>query len=334
MGDDIQKELLLKLKKVRGVKVSEGGKRITVPLHSDSDKNEGSIIMLFPMKDIILNLIEIHSLEIPENVANPVKERKELKINYCFEGRCELRLKTGGCTYLTSGEAALDAGQTRNVFYYPGGKYLGFEIILDMENLLQNKECKWNEFSNCKALYENTQNLERPVIGEGGRVIQGIYDCLRYYINESLGINIILLKCMETLLFLSNKKLKETKRTYCTASQVEIAKETEKIITANLSQRQTAAALSKRFGISETSLKNYFKNVYGTGFLEYQQKVRMEKAGKLLCESPDAVGSICEMVGYLTKAKFGAAFKDYFGMTPLEYRRRQYLKREGNGEEI
>lgn len=113
-----------------------------------------------------------------------------------------------------------------------------------------------------------------------------------------------------------------------------IAKETEKIITANLSQRQTAAALSKRFGISETSLKNYFKNVYGTGFLEYQQKVRMEKAGKLLCESPDAVGSICEMVGYLTQAKFGAAFKDYFGMTPLEYRRRQYLKREGNGEEI
>ena len=71
MGDDIQKELLLKLKKIQEIKVSEGGKRITVPLHSDLDKNEESIIMLFPMKDIILNLIEIHSLEIPENVANP-----------------------------------------------------------------------------------------------------------------------------------------------------------------------------------------------------------------------------------------------------------------------
>ena len=49
-----------------------------------------------------------------------------------------------------------------------------------------------------------------------------------------------------------------TPRTYYTASQVAIAKEACAIVTADLRQSHPAHTLAARFGISESSLKNYF----------------------------------------------------------------------------
>lgn len=119
------------------------------------------------------------------------------------------------------------------------------------------------------------------------------------------------------------KKL--TPKTYCTASQVEIAKKTMKIIMSDLSVRFTARDLAKDFGISETSLKNYFRSVYGCGYAEHQQIARMKKAARLLEDTEDKVSEIGQAVGFATQAKFGAAFKECFGVTPLEYRRRSRL---------
>ena len=115
------------------------------------------------------------------------------------------------------------------------------------------------------------------------------------------------------------------RRTYCTASQVEIAKSTRDMIVSDLSVRYTARELAKNFGISETSLKNYFRSVYGCGYAEYQQMIRMENAARLLEETEDKVADIGQAVGFATQAKFGAAFKECFGVTPLEYRRRSRL---------
>lgn len=44
---------------------------------------------------------------------------------------------------------------------------------------------------------------------------------------------------------------------------------------SDLSVRFTAKDLANEYGISETSLKNYFRSVYGCGYAEYQQKARM-----------------------------------------------------------
>lgn len=41
-------------------------------------------------------------------------------------------MKSGECTYLAAGEIAIDTGQAKNSFYYPGGEYLGYEVIVYM----------------------------------------------------------------------------------------------------------------------------------------------------------------------------------------------------------
>lgn len=63
-------------------------------------------------------------------------------------------------------------------------------------------------------------------------------------------------------------------------------------------------------------------SVYGYEIKEYQIKVRMERAQEMLCKTDYSVGEIAQRVGYTTHAKFGAMFKEKYGIPPLEYRRR------------
>ncbi len=148
-----------------------------------------------------------------------------------------------------------------------------------------------------------------------------------YYLKEDFGTKIIYIKCMELVEYLNRIDCKGTqlKRTYYTLSQVEIAKKTKEILTSDLTTRFTAKELAVRFGVSETSLKNYFRSVYGYGYSEFQQKIRMDTAAGLLKDTNKKIAEIAYEVGFSTQAKFGAMFKKCYGVTPLEYRRQARL---------
>lgn len=110
-------------------------------------------------------------------------------------------------------------------------------------------------------------------------------------------------------------------RTFFTEMQVCIAKEVEKIITADLSKHYPAHQLAAKFSISETSLKNYFRGVFGQNISVYLRQVRMKKAAELLKSTNLPVSKIAEQVGYMNQSKFAAVFKKQMEMAPLEYRR-------------
>ena len=114
---------------------------------------------------------------------------------------------------------------------------------------------------------------------------------------------------------------------YFTETQVSIAKQVEQIITADLRQHHPAWELAARFSISETSMKNYFRGVFGQNISAYLRELRMRKASELLTGSRLSVSEVTEQVGYINQSKFAAAFKKQFGISPLEYRRRRHLER-------
>ena len=57
--------------------------------------------------------------------------------------------------------------------------------------------------------------------------------------------------------------------TFFTETQVDIAKRVEKIITSDLRQHHPAWELAAQFSVSETSLKNYFRGVFGQNISFY-----------------------------------------------------------------
>ena len=86
-------------------------------------------------------------------------------------------------------------------------------------------------------------------------------------------------------------------------------------------------ALAEKYGLSETTIKNYFRNVYGYGYKDYQKKVRMEKAADMLKNSKFNIDEISLKVGYLSHTKFSTAFKEYYGVTPSQYRLDNKIKK-------
>ena len=105
------------------------------------------------------------------------------------------------------------------------------------------------------------------------------------------------------------------------ASQEEIIRRVHNDLTADLSRRVTIEALSKKYLMNATTLKRVFKEVYGETIAAHIKKHRMEAAAALLRKTDDDIASIAQAVGYESQSRFSAAFREFFGALPSEYRR-------------
>ena len=77
---------------------------------------------------------------------------------------------------------------------------------------------------------------------------------------------------------------------------------------------------TEKYYLSREYLMKLFKQQYGSGIHEYVQKVRMDKAKELLTDSDLKIQEISEMLGYKDKNYFSKAFRNYFSLSPSEYR--------------
>jgi len=81
------------------------------------------------------------------------------------------------------------------------------------------------------------------------------------------------------------------------------------------------ALIAENVGVSSGYLSQLFHKIAGESYIQFLTKVRMEQAAKLLKAYPDEkLASICEKVGYMGVKHFSYAFKQYFNMTPGDYR--------------
>ncbi|GEM_PF-397562 len=77
---------------------------------------------------------------------------------------------------------------------------------------------------------------------------------------------------------------------------------------------------TEKYFLSREYLMKLFKQEYGVGIHEYTQKLRMEKARVLLGQDSLKIQEISDMLGYNDKNYFSKAFRNYFGVSPSEYR--------------
>ncbi|WP_334072328.1 MULTISPECIES: response regulator [Paenibacillus] len=77
---------------------------------------------------------------------------------------------------------------------------------------------------------------------------------------------------------------------------------------------------TEKYFLSREYLMKLFKQQYGYGIHEYIQKIRMDKAQELLNDSTLKIQEISEMLGYKDKNYFSKAFRNYYAISPSEYR--------------
>ena len=80
---------------------------------------------------------------------------------------------------------------------------------------------------------------------------------------------------------------------------------------------------SARYFFSKEYLSKLFKTRYGIGIYEYLLKVRMERAAELLRDPDIKILDISARIGYTDNNYFSKAFRNYYTLTPTEFRRKE-----------
>lgn len=82
----------------------------------------------------------------------------------------------------------------------------------------------------------------------------------------------------------------------------------------------TLEEASAQVNLSPNYLSKIFKEKSGMGFAEYLNNVRMKKAAELLLDISYKHYEIADLIGYDNPKNFSRAFKQYYQMTPREFR--------------
>ncbi|MFX3634867.1 MAG: response regulator [Candidatus Pristimantibacillus sp.] len=90
----------------------------------------------------------------------------------------------------------------------------------------------------------------------------------------------------------------------------------------HMNRNVTLKEVADHFSFSPNYLGLMFKEEMGINFSEYVIALRMEKAGELLQDPKVKIYEVADRVGYRYMPYFSRQFKETFGMTPVEYRRK------------
>jgi len=97
----------------------------------------------------------------------------------------------------------------------------------------------------------------------------------------------------------------------------EKVKEVETILVSHLQNTlPRLGSIAQKVALSESTLKRYFKLIYGRSIYEYYLSRKMELAKDLLLQKPLTVNEAAEMMGYEKVSNFIDIFKKHHGYSP------------------
>nr|WP_294925596.1 AraC family transcriptional regulator [uncultured Flavobacterium sp.] len=124
------------------------------------------------------------------------------------------------------------------------------------------------------------------------------------------------------LLILQLESLKETQnKTAVDEKDFKKLLEAKKILEENFTNAPTLSELSRLISLNEFKLKKGFKACFSTTIKSYVTKLRMEHAKKLFKDNGSNVGEVAYKCGYKDVSHFSAAFKLFYGFTPISFKK-------------
>ncbi len=248
-----------------------------------------------------------------------------LCIDHCREGHMEQEIEKGVYSLIRAGDLKVDHRlQHTGHVEFPLQHFHGISIVFQMEQAVKSIPVEIKDFP--VDLYSIRQKYcddRKPFVIPGEKCIEHIFTEL-YTIPVKIKKHYLKVKIFELLLYLDALELSGAKeeRPYFYKTQVEKIKAIHSLLTANLEEHFTLEELAKRFDIPLTTLKSCFKSTYGNSVFAYMRVYRMNYAANLLRQERNlTITQIAGKVGYDSPGKFGTAFCEVMGSTPLAYRK-------------
>lgn len=96
-------------------------------------------------------------------------------------------------------------------------------------------------------------------------------------------------------------------------------------IAKHLTQKISMTRMAEELGLSYSHLASKFRRLEGMSIKKYLIKEKLYAAANQLKYSEADVGEIAEYLGFSSASSMCASFKERYGMTPLEFRRRNQV---------
>ncbi len=93
-----------------------------------------------------------------------------------------------------------------------------------------------------------------------------------------------------------------------------------KYIEKNIKELPSLHEIAMAVGVCDTTLKIAFKYFYGKTVFEYFNEYRLNKACEFLQDTSNSISDAAFLTGYKHSSHFSTAFKQKYGVSPIEYR--------------
>ena len=295
----------------------------TVVFSNETGSGSMTICPLFSGAELYYNDMHLVSF-----VEDSTPARNVIEINHCRVGRYECSFGENSCCSLAAGDFAVcAAARKKSSSCFPLRHYHGITILLDLDAITpeMRHQMEWYGVDlNAIRQYICTEN--RCCILRSAPVVTHIFSEL-YTAHAVPDTGYLRLKVLELLHVLSYLKSRNDvhQTDYFNQHKVECARRTAELLTQELTVHHTIEKLAQEVGISATALKTCFKDVYGSSVYAYQKEYRLQLAQKLLTETDSTVAEIARRIGYENPNKFSSAFRQFFGMTPTQYRKMRLI---------
>ena len=306
------------------VELQKGPDSVSFTINSAEGISRTSLYNILPYMHLIF--FDIHARSLPGEIAENA-EFHPLQFNYCVGGRIELLLDDNSYIYLKENDFCISKQTSQSESYFPTRYYHGITMYFDPEFFTESNrnvvELFHLDLSRMPEIYFEKKETYIAEVASGMRkTLNRLWQL--YESPSAFHMKLCVLDLLHHLLDKRNVSPEKALAFY-TSVQVEIAKKAEQMLTADLKKHIPMKEIAQQFGISETSLKNYFRGVFGENLSIFLREARMRRAAELLRDTELRVAEIAAQVGYENQSKFAAVFVKQFGCPPLEYRRRARL---------
>lgn len=285
----------------------------------EGDSGQGMIETwsIFPGIDLVY-----YDMNTEYDLPEQEDEDHILEILYCCEGRCEVRGRSHHFYYMQDEDLMLCEQYAKvGLSSFPTTRFLGMAIRINMNPATRDFTGILKNFSiHLPDIYGAVQKKGVLPLSNCDAA-KHIFGELRVSHSE-FRPDYLKLKLIELLLVLSDSATLShpSNIPVLTSYQVRAVKDIRNFITEHFDEHSTVVELSSQFHFSATSLKQWFRTIYGSSIYSYLKRYRMDIARALLRRTDYSILQVALYVGYENPSKFSSAFRDEFAVTPKQYR--------------
>ena len=249
-----------------------------------------------------------------------------IEIMYIVEGQVEFVMDNRRYASASKGDVVIfNSHVGTKVCNVKNGGIRSISIIVNLEDLADdlNRLFETGSF-NKSRMFSKVPKAESCICFPAGGMLQRIFTELMV-LPEKYGEyqrKLLTYQAVVALLDVNGGKISDYQ--YFSGDTGNKIHEARKLLGQNLSSDLPIELLSKKVKLNRTTLQRVFRQVYGVTVYEYRTHVRMQEAKNLLLDDDLSVTDIAGRCGYSNASKFAACFKKITGMTPGEWRRKQF----------